>query len=232
MEFAEPVRKGLGSVLVWGSDRTAAALCAYAVARSSRARLVWLDIRSPDGTKDEYVPLLERLVPAESRYATRKVSEMGPQDATANAALSTVIRADEPKAVVANLFQFLSLPRLIQEIAARFAAPTDPLVLFSTSVDRIVHLYPEDTEATRKFHLTSQEQFVKIVSSFTGPERRDRFAFDHVFRIAPGPVQRWRPLSLTSERSNLPANTSGAQPTPLEQDDSLRAVLRECGLSR
>ncbi|MCI4364116.1 MAG: hypothetical protein L3K13_07470 [Thermoplasmata archaeon] len=232
MEFAEPVRGGLGSVLVWGSDRTVAALCAFAVARSSPARLIWLDIRAPDGATDEYRPVLERLVPAESRYVTRRESEMGPQDASANSALSTVIRPDEPEEVVANLFEFLRLPRLVQEIAARFASPQEPLVLFCTSVDRIVHLYPEDTEATRRFHLTSQEQSVKIVSSFSGPERKDRFAFDHVFRIAPGPAQRWRSWSILSERENLPPASTGAMATPIESDGSILGVLRESGLLR
>jgi hypothetical protein len=232
VEFAESVTKGLGSVLIWGPDRTAAAICAFALARSSGARLVWLDIRAPVGTTDEYQPLLERLVPPEGRYATRKISEMGPQDASANAALSTVIHPGEPEAVVAGLFEFLSLPRLIQEIAARFATPADPLVLLSTSADRIVHLYPEDTEATRRFHLTSQENSVKIVTSFEGPERKDRFAFDHVFRLSAGMSQGWKSLSIVSERPNLPASTTGAHPTPLEQDDSIRTVLRETGLAR
>jgi hypothetical protein len=232
VKFGESVRGGLQSVLVWGSDRTAAALCALAVARSSGARLVWLDMRAPDGSTDEYRPLLEQLVPREVRYATRKISEMGPQDASANAALSTVIHPDEPGEVVAGLFEFLSLPRVIQEIAARFATPADPLVLLSTSADRIVHLYPEDTEATRRFHLTSQEQSVKIVTSYDGPERKDRFAFDHVFRLSPGPTQQWRALNLVSERPNLPANTTGSNPTPLEEDDSIRTVLRETGLRR
>ncbi|MCI4328966.1 MAG: hypothetical protein L3J86_05215 [Thermoplasmata archaeon] len=232
MEFSGDLLGGLDSVLVWGSDRTAVALCAYAVAARSNRPLAWLDLRDPRGSTDEAEPFLDRLIPSEARYSTRTMSELAPVDPESNAALWTVIQPGEPDAAVSDLLNFLRLPRMIQSIATRLAEPSTPLTLFSTHTDRIVHLYPEDVEMTRRMHEATRAQSVKLVASYAGPERRDRFAFGHVLHLVPGPPQRWRPWSLVAEGHVAPSGSAGSSATPIEQVDSIRAVLDGLGLTR
>ncbi|MCI4344065.1 MAG: hypothetical protein L3J87_00365 [Thermoplasmata archaeon] len=231
-EFPTTVTDGSDSVLIWGADRTAAALCAYAVARRSKGTLVWLFIRDPITTADANEAVLAQFVPPESRYSTGSLRDLGPSNPEDNPALWSVIRADEPAEQVASLLDFLRLPRALHSITSRLPTPSTPLVFFATNVDRIVHLYPEDVELTRRFHEASKAQGVKLVASFAGPERKDRFAFGNVFHLVPGPSQDWGAWSLVHEGPNLPAGAAGEQPTPLEQVDSIRVLLTEAGLRK
>jgi hypothetical protein len=232
IEFSEDVLGGLDSVLVWGSDRTAAALCAYAVAAVRKGPLAWLDLRDPRGSPDEVGVFLERVIPPEARYSTRTMSELAPVDPESNAALWTVIQPGDPDAAVSDLLNFLRLPRLIQSIATHLAEPSTPLTLFSTHTDRIVHLYPEDVEMTRRMHEATRAQSVKLVASYTGPARRDRFAFGHVLHLVPGPPQQWKSWSLVEEGAASPPGSAWASPAPIEEIGSVRAVLDRLGLTR
>ena len=226
MDFEPAIRDSLDSVLVWGPDRTMAALCALALARHSVGPVMWLDIRDPMGGTDDCQPILERLVPASPRFSTRMATDLAPVDPESNPALWTVIRPDEPTATITPLLDFLRLPRMFESITERAASSNAPMVLLSTNVDRIVHLYPEDTEMTRRFHRATKDQSVKLVASYCGPGRKDRFAFGHVFRLDPGP--RAGSWTIIEEKEGLPETSLGG--TPVERLESIRSILRESGI--
>ncbi|MCI4321040.1 MAG: hypothetical protein L3K18_05565 [Thermoplasmata archaeon] len=225
MDFAEEVRSSLDSVLFWGPDRTMAALCALAVTRHSVGPLTWLDIRDPAGGTDDCQPILERLVANAPRFSTRTATDLAPVDPESNPALWTVIRHDEPSATVAPLLDFLRLPRMFESILEGPASPAAPMVLLSTNVDRIVHLYPEDTEMTRRFHRATKDQSVKLVASFCGPGRNDRFAFGHVFRLVPGGSGTPDAWTILEEKEGAPESRRGG--IPVDRLDSVRSILAE-----
>jgi hypothetical protein len=229
MDFEEEIRSGLDSVLVWGPDRTMAALCALALARRSVSLVMWLDLRDPAGGTDDCQPILERLLPEAPRFSTRTATDLAPVDPESNPALWTVIRHDEPSATVAPLLDFLRLPRMFDSITAQAPSPAAPIVLLATNVDRIVHLYPEDTEMTRRFHRATREQSVKLVASFCAPGRKDRFAFGHVFRLDPGHGGESGSWIITEEKEES-AQTHD-KGNPLERLDSIRSILRESRIS-
>lgn len=225
-DFPTTLVQDAKSVMFWGSDRLATTLAAFSLARRVGPSFVWLDVTDPSGPDDSYEPILEPLVDPSRRYATHTPAELQPETAAANAAAWNLIRPDEPKEVVAHLFEFLRLPQTVQSIASQLQPVNGPAVLFVTNADRIAEFYPQELESTRGLVDVFARQSIKLITAYSGAERTDRFAFDYVYRIDAGSDTGWPTARLVRERGELPTGTEGSDGQALEEIESVRMLLQ------
>ena len=212
--------------MFWGADRLATTLAAFSLARRVGPSFVWLDITDPSGPEDSFESMLGPMVDSSRRYSTHTPADLQPETAAANAAAWNLIRPDEPKEVVANLFDFLRLPQTVQSIASQLQPVNGPAVLFVTNTDRIAEFYPQELESTRGLVDVFARQTIKLIVAYSGPERTDRFAFDYVYRIDPGPDAQWSTARLVRERGELPTGAEGSDGQPLEEIESVRLLVQ------
>jgi hypothetical protein len=225
MEFAAPVYRTPDSVFFWGENRTTVTALAVALALRTGAPLVWLEIRDPSGRKDEYESLLGSRIPPSKRYITRSPEELAPELGASDMAVWKLVRADEPKETVSNLIDFLRLPTPVQELAAEMVPKRGWAVLLVTNADRITPLYPEELESTRAFTDALKRQGVKVVTAFSGPERKDRFVYDHVYRVE-GPADAAWNSGLLRREKGAPSEGEGPGGTTPVADALVLQLLR------
>jgi hypothetical protein len=227
LEFGPAVYRSTDSVFFWGENRTAATALALSVALRTGAPLVWLDVRDPAGREEEYESLLAPLVPRSRRYITRSPEDLTPEVTASNLAVWTLVRSDEPKANTSNLIDFLRLPAPVQALAAEMVPKGGWAVLLVTNVERLAPLYPEDVASTGAYVETLKGMGIKIVSAFSGPERTDRFAYDHVFRIEGTPGPTWDSGVLRREKSPAGIESSTRPGTPVSEVEVLDPLRRK-----
>lgn len=225
MEFAPALVESLDSVLFWGQDRTVVTAGAAALALRSNPSFLWLDVRGYDLGPDPYSRVLAPLVTDDRRYGADAEPELAPMDAPLGLSMASVVRAEEIDETVVGLVDFLRLPRAVQRLVSRRLPGTRPVVLLITSADRMAHFYLERTESTRGYVETLKSLGVKLVVSYVGPARRDRFAFDHSFRVDDGAGEDWAMAFLSTDRGGIPEGTAGFGPTRLGEIDSVREVM-------
>jgi hypothetical protein len=226
MEFAPAVYRSTDSVFFWGENRTAATALALCVALRTNAPLVWLDVRDPSGREEEYEELLAPLVPRSSRYLTRTPEELAPEVEAANLAVWTLVRADEPKSNVSNLIDFLRLPAPVQALASEMVPQGKWAVLLVTNTERLAPLYPEDVASTAAYVDTLKHMGIKLVSAFTGSARKDRFAYDHVYRLEGDPGPPWDAGRLRREKGLGGRESDARTGTPIHEIAVLNPVRR------
>lgn len=225
-DFAESVYSSTQSVIFWGPDREANAIAAYAVASRHSASPVWLDIRDPGRAPDQYEKLLGVVSPKRQRLFSILPDELAPETAMANAATWELVRSDEPNEKVMQLVDFLRLPLSVQGLFDEMAPLKGPRCFLATNVDRIAMLYPEDEASTRGYNQVFRDQSVKLVSTLCGLVRKDRFAYDYVFRIDPTPGKEWRDALLTAEKGAMGGKMAGVDPTPLRKIRGITELLQ------
>ena len=224
--FDEAVARSLDSVMVYADDRTSAVLAAHAIARLRGDNVTWLDIRDPGGPPEPYDELLRAVVGPRRAYRTAPPDDLAPENAAANLALWTVIRSDEPTEVVAQFVDFLRLPTSVQKMFEQFGPADTSPTLVVTNSDRIAALYPEDVESTKGFVDVFARQGIKLVATIVGIERKDRFAYQHVYRLRSPPGSRWEEATWAVE-TPTPTGGSALGPTHrLGDAPGIRELLR------
>jgi hypothetical protein len=213
------------SVILCGPDRTAVAVAAYALAASGGRSVTWLDIRSPNSPRDDYVDLLAPFVPPEQRIVTSAPDDLAPEIAVSNLAVWSLIRESEPKETVVSLIDFLRLPESVQALVSEGSFPPDHSTLLVTNSDRLASLYPEDIASSRTYVQAITRQSVKLVGTLAGLQRKDRFAYDYVFQVSPGSGGGWANSSLAVEKGDVAAGTAGRAPTSIRSVDDLGPFL-------
>ena len=225
-EFDAQVAGSTDSVMIWADDRIAATVAALTLARQRSSNVTWLDIRDPIGATEPYDTLLREAIDRDRAYRTASPSELAPDNAAANLATWTVIRADEPSEVVAQFVDFLRLPPSVQQMFEQFGLPETLPTLVVTNSDRLASFYPESVEGTRAFVEVFGRSGVKLVSSLVGIERADRFAYRHVFHVASPRGGPWSEALVTSETRTAPPGTAGHSPTRLGDVPGVRDLAR------
>lgn len=225
MEFAPSVTESPDSVLFWGRERVLTAAAATAVAQRADPSFLWLDVRGVEPEEEPYSRLLSPMVPEGRRYSADTSPAMAPGASPLAKAIASVVRAEETDTTIAGLLEFLRLPKAVQVLVSRALPNGRPVTLMITSADRVAHFYLERAQSTRGYVETLRALGVKLVATYAGPVRRDRFAFDHSFRIDTPTAEEWGSAVLSSDRDNLPEGTAGYRPTSLGEIDSVRQVL-------
>ena len=223
MDFARAITDSPDSVLFWGSNRVATSMAAYSLALRSDPNFLWLDIRGPE--QRPMVRLYDPVGPKDERFRTLELGVLAPDESPSREAIAAVVSGEDLDPALQGLIQFLRLPRLVQSLISRRVPDGSPEVLLATSADRVAHFYIERLEATRAFIGTLKELGVKFVASYVGPTRRDRWAFDHVFRVEGGDDHDWASATVLADSRDMPEGTAGYWPTPLREIESLLLAM-------
>ena len=223
MDFARSITDSPDSVLFWGSNRMATSMAAYALSLRSDPNFLWLDVRGSE--QQPLVRLYDPERPRAERFRTLELDALAPDESHSRESIAAVVSGEDLDPALQGLIQFLRLPRLVQTLISRKVPDKSPSVLLATSADRVAHFYIERLEATRAFIGTLKGLGVKFVASYVGPTRRDRWAFDHVFRVEGGDDQDWALATVLAECRDLPEDSAGSRPTPLREIESLLLAL-------
>jgi hypothetical protein len=216
IEFNELTR-GLWGTFLYGSPRSLVDRLAYAMARANDANPTWVEIRDATGAPDPGGPSEQRWIP-EERLFYLTPSEAMPQDAVANMAMWTVIRADEPRAVVATFTDFLRLPPAVQEAVSQVGRESSRPVLVVANSDRVRDYYPKEALGVRPIIDAMLSVGVLPVFASVGPPGAGRAAFDFVFEVEAPDLEGWREGSLVCHKA------PPGSPVPVETRIPLPAV--------
>ena len=192
---------------VHGTPRAIVLRTAFALAKANDPRPTWVDIREREGESDVTGPTEMGWIPEERLFFVSP-ADARPQDAVANMALWSVVRSDEPKAVVATLTDFLRLPPTVQDAVSRVgAAPSRPVFVVANT-DRVRAHYPKDVAGVRPIVEAMLHAGVLPIFSALGPPTPGRLAFDFVLEAKAPSLARWGAGGLTCEKA--PPGTSFA----------------------
>ncbi|HEV2317041.1 MAG TPA: hypothetical protein VGV89_05655 [Thermoplasmata archaeon] len=227
MDFDPMLYEGTGTVYLWGEDRTATAVAAFALARRVGASIAWLNIPAPSGGSGAAEGFIERLLPEVRRFNTHSPADLRPRSDAFDTIRWSLRRSDGSRGSVALLFNLLRLPASALPILRILLAGESVPALVITNADRIAASYPDELDATRRItHIVTRAR-IKLILSYNGPARADRFAFDHVLRIDRGPAADWRAATVVTEAPIPPASLAGSEAARLEFFESVRQLLGE-----
>jgi hypothetical protein len=215
VHFAEELFQGIHSVYFGGNDRTAAAVAGFALAKKASPTVFWLNIRSPGSGNDDFEALLQGRVPPALQYHTRVPSQLEPP---VSPSAQPRARGIDPE------FDPIRLPELVGQLTGRLPSGPPAPVLFVTNSERIAPFYPEHIETTRQFQGLVLSAGLSLVATYAGPPRRDRFAFEYVFRVETMAGRDWRSAMVSAEHGIISPGSAGARPTRLDLIDAVRAL--------
>jgi len=177
------------SVLIVGNDRALLNWVAYAVAVFHDPGFLWTDVRYPGQEVDADDPMARKVIPP-AQMVVRHPDELRPSDASANVAVSAVVRADEPPENLRRLLDFLRLPQPTQQ-ALSYSRPGGrlPVVVLSNS-HRLAAFYPAD--AVTSTVRTILESGAILVMTFADSPPRGRVAFDTLLNVHGSVEDGWR----------------------------------------
>jgi hypothetical protein len=210
---------GPWGTFVYGSPRSVVDRIAFAMATANDPNPTWVDIRDPGGGTDPAAPGELGWIPQDRLYLVSS-TDARPRDTAANLALWSVVRSDEPTAVLGPLTDFLRLPSTVQIAVSHMGTePSRPALVVANS-DRVRPYYPRDPSGVRPIIDAILHAGVLPIFAAVGPPGEGRAAFDFVFEVyAPDPAH-WRSGSLTCHKA--PPQTK----LPLEQSVPLAALPR------
>jgi|SRR5271157_1899107 len=173
--------KGPGSTIVYGDDRPLLNWVAYALAYVTSPEFKWTDVQFPGQALEPTDPLSRNLIPPE-RLLLVRATDMAPNDAMANVAVSAVIRSDESPGNVERLIDFLRLPASTQRLLETPPPADRPRVAVLSNGQRIVAFYPTPQTIAPTIRAIVGAGTVLIMTfADAGPE--GRFQFDNVLKV-------------------------------------------------
>ena len=197
--------RGPWGTFLYGWSRPVVDRIAYAMARANDPNPTWLDIRDADGGSDLASPSDLGWIPKDHLFFVSPTDAM-PQDATASRVLWSVVRSDEPSAVIAGLTDFLRLPPTVQVAVSQVGRePARPVVVIANS-DRVRDYYPREPAGVRPIIDAILQAGVLPVFAAVGPPGTGRSAFDFVFEVRAADLGGWRAGSLVCHKA--PPGTS------------------------
>lgn len=217
-------RRDSPAIFLYGSSRTVVLRTAYALARANDAEPYWVDVRDPSDALEPPGPVELGWIPENHLFVVAR-SEAKPQDAVSNLAIWTVIRSDEPQAVIGGLADFLRLPKSIQDALSQYGQEIQRPVFVVANVDRVRESYPRDVSGVRGVIDAMLHAGVAPIFAALGPPGPGRFAFDLVFEVQAQDLDHWRDGFLRCERSAEGLGFRSDQQIPLRSHPGLVAAL-------
>jgi hypothetical protein len=194
------LRKKPYAVLVHGAPRSLLLRFTYAFARANDPDLYWVDVRDSADRVDPPGPVELGWIPNDHLFILSR-SEAKPHDALSNLALWTVIRSDEPRAVLGDLTDFLRLPSGLQEVLGAYGREDDRPIFVIANADRVRSHYPRTTEEIRVFVDSMLNAGVTPVFATLNPSGAGRFAYDLLLDVEARDEAHWRDGTVQCERS-------------------------------
>ena len=194
----DPIFRGPTSTIVWGDDRSLLNWLAYALAVVTDPEFTWTDVRYPGQVLPETDPLARNLIPPD-RLNVVRTTDLIPDDAAANAAVSAVIRPDESPDDVQRVIDFLRLPATTQRVLERPRPGGQAKVAVLSNGHRIVAIYPtpDVVDPTLRAIVASNTILIMTFAD-AGPE--GRFRFENVLNLEGTVRDGWRSATLTVEK--------------------------------
>jgi len=202
--FARPT-----SVLLCGEPGALLDWVAFGIAHIHPGGYFWTDVRLPGQVADERGPLGLGRIPADHLNVVQP-QELAQNDAPANAAISGVVRADEPDENLRQVVDFLRLPLHTQRLISRLRTGVHPLLLVLSNGHRIAGSYPD--RAVRPVLNAITGAGVSILITFPDEAPQGRLNFDNVWHVRGEGRPSWPRAQLVVEKATFgPPLETGAR---------------------
>jgi hypothetical protein len=216
--------RGPYGTMLYGPDRTVVLRVAYGFALANDPRPFWVDVRDPNDFLDPPGPVELGWIPDDHLFVVSR-SEAKPQDAISNLALWTVVRSDEPKAVIGGLMDFLRLPPPIQDLLSRFGGENHRPAFVVANGDRVRDYYPRNAHGVRAIVEAMVRGGVTPIFASLSPPGPGRLAFDLVLEVQAKDLAHWRQGTLRCEQAFDGAPFHANQSVPLDAIPAVTAAL-------
>jgi len=217
--FAHPT-----SVFICGTSRSLLNWVAYALAAASDSQFVWTDVRLEGEVVAPDDPLSRDLIPSD-RFRLVSPAELTPDDATANVAVSAVIRDDDIPEDVQRTVEFLRLPAKTQELLANTGGRDSPPVVVLSNGHRLVAIY-HDLTVVQPTVRAIVGSGVVLIMTFADAPPGGRAAFDVILHIEGGDPTAWRLAKLRVEKAPTESVFNAGTEALLADIGPVASVLR------
>ena len=219
--------RGPWSTLVWGANRAVANRVLWALVSANDPAAHWLEIRTGEGDpSDREGPADLHWVPAHRLLVARELGSVVPQDAVANLALMTIIRADEPAHELLRLSDFLRLPSAAQDLISQLGSTAGARSIAISNTDRIREYFPRDPRQMRPVFDRFLEAHLHPFFSVVGQGTERRFASDFVFEVQGATLAHWKEGKLLCEQAPGDSPLSQGDSVPLKEVPEISAALQ------
>jgi hypothetical protein len=230
--FAEGLIPELGqrpiSAFFYGASRPLLNWVLYATLIRSDPDFFWTDVRLPEEVLDPLDPLARHVVP--DRQSSVVPPEGLPRSTTPSAALSHMIRPDEPAESMQRIVSFLQLPTHTQDVISRAASSHRTPVLGLSNAHRIAAHYPGDAPARTVKAILSAG--ASLVLTWADAKPTTASAFDFVLGLDGLSPTHWKEAVLRCERGNSSGPVREGRRHALGELPAVAEVLGPLGISK
>jgi len=186
------------TVLVHGESRDLVNMVTYGLVAWVGSEFSWIDVRIGHQPPSGRNPVHLGLVPPDRLVIVNRLDEMAPNH-IGREAVRSVIRRDEPRDSMAELSEFVRLPRPIQLALAKTVSEAAPGIIVVSNAHRLIALYDAATVPTLLREVTGLGASVFV--SFADEPPTQRAAFDYVLRVVGPSSEEWAGATIEFERA-------------------------------
>jgi len=212
------------SVIICGSSRPLLNWVAFALASAGDPEFHWTDVRMSGEVLSPDDLFARDLIPADRLHLARP-RELTPDDATANVAVSAVIRDDETPEELRRVLEFLRLPGPTQELLAETAGTGPPRIVVLSNGHRLLALYPELGIVAPTVRAIVGAGVV-LIMTFADAPPGGRVAFDVVLHLEGHEPKEWRQAALRVEKAPSSGPFRAGSKVRLTDFEPVAAVFR------
>jgi hypothetical protein len=185
------------TVLVHGTSRDLVNLVTYGLVAWTGSEYSWIDVRLGRPSRAAVNPVQLGVIALERLVVVERLDEMAPHEIGTDVVRS-MIRSDGPKDTMAEISEFVHLPRPVQLAIARTVPGPKPGIMVVSNAHRLIALYPAASvpQALREVTALGASIFV----SFGDVPPVPRTAFDFVLRVEGDSAERWETAKIALER--------------------------------
>lgn len=186
------------TVLLHGTSRELVNLVTYGLVAWTGSEYTWIDVRLETAVLPREDPVHLGVIAPERLVVVHRLEEMAPNEVGQNI-VGSMLRSDEPRDAMAQISEFVRLPRPVQLAIARTLPGPTPGILVVSNAHRLMALYDASVvpEMLREVVVLGASIFV----SFGDEPPARRTAFDFVLRVIGGSAAHWPDATLEFERT-------------------------------
>ena len=211
------------SVIICGSSRPLLNWVAFALASVSDPEFHWTDVRISGEVPTPDDLFSRDLIPPERLHLVAP-RELTPDDATANVAVSAVIRDEETPEELRRVVEFLRLPPQTQQLLAETQSKGFPRVVVLSNGHRLLALYPEVGVVAPTVRAIVNAG-VALIMTFADAPPGGRVAFDTVLHLEGQDPKNWRQAKLRVEKAPSTSVFRSGSEVRLADFEPVAAVL-------
>ncbi len=210
------------SAILFGAPSRLLDWVAYGFASTHPGGYLWTDVRLSGQRVDVRDPLAQGVI-GEGRLSVVEPKELSRSDVPANAAISGLVRADEPPESLRLLVDFLGLPSHTQALlASRRRGDATTLVVLSNA-HRLAPLYP--LEAVGPVVRAIVAGGVSLFVAYADEPPDGRLEFQNVWHLRTSKGTSWREAEIEVEKSDGGTTLEPGDHVPLRSIPRLAGVL-------